>query len=812
MLESLYSDLRSAARGLARSPGFTIVAGAILAIGIAATTVMFALVQGVLLRPLPLPEQERLVLAWKDQPRSGLSHHPFGDRDIDRIASASRLFKAVAGVDANGAGREVIADEAEASYVHTALVTGGFFGVLEIEPVLGRTLGPADDVDGAERTVVISHALWQRRYGGSHAVIGRRITLGDERFAIVGVMPAGVDYPTGVEIWRTTHSVLANGPFGDAARREVDLVGRLQPGVTIPQATAELIALNRRLEDEAAPGAPRGLVPVLHRFEDVVVGRVRPALVWLMAAVSLVLIIASANVANLLLLRGDSRRAELAVREALGARRGRIVRLLLMEGGVITVAAATVGLLIARWILQAVLTLLPDGLPRLDSIRIDVGVTVFVVLVALATSAMAGLAPALTLGRADLVTALTGGGRGASGASTGSLRRTLVVAQIALAVLMLSAAGVLIRSVLHLQSLDTGFAGERLVFVDLAVSRARLADRPRHAQFLRQAVARLESYPSIPGATPVNAAPFSEEGGWDVVRFTVEGQTDLQSAANPALNFEAVYPNYFATLGIAVQRGRAFAESDRSGGLAVAIVSDDLAARLWPAGVDPIGKRLKLGRSDSAEPWRLVVGVAAATRYRDLARPRPTLYLPAAQFLDTAQRLVIRSAASLDIVASLAREEIRAIDPGVRTMRVAPFSEMLARPLARPRFNMLVLTIFAVAALLLSAVGLHAVMTAYVRERDREIAVRIALGATPGRVRRLVLREALGLVVVGGGLGLAGAVIVVRLAEGMFQGQRPADPASFVGTTLVWAAAALLAIVIPVRQASRLDAVALLRR
>jgi putative ABC transport system permease protein len=802
--------VRFAIRGLWRARGFSVVAIAILSLGMAGTTVMFALVQGVLLRPLPLPEPHRLVLAWKDLPSSGLSHHPFGAREIGRISSSSQLFEAVAGVDANGVGREVVAENAEASYVNSALVTGGFFAVLRVQAVLGRTLDERDDVDGAERVVAISHGLWQRRYGGSRDVVGRVVNLGDERFTIVGVMPPGLDYPSGVEIWRATHSVPASGPFGDAARREVDLVGRLRRGMTLDQAAAELTALDRRLEEEATAGVARGLVPVVRRFEDVVLGQVRPALVGLMAAVTLVLFIACANVANLLLLRGDSRRAELAVQEALGAGRVRIVGLLLAETVVLTGCGAVIGLLTAWWSLQGLLALLPDGLPRIESVRIDVGVAAFVVLVAMTTSAMAGVAPALSLGRADLLAPLRSGGRGIYGSPARRVHRTLVVGQIALAVMVLAAAGVLTRSVLHLQSLDTGLAAERLLFVDLAVPPAQLADRPRHAQFLARAVARLESLAPISGATPVNAAPFSEEGGWDVPRFGAEGPTEHQASENPALNLESVYPNYFETLGITLRRGRSFVDSDRTGALAVGIVSEDVAAHLWP-GADPIGKRIKIGGMRSTDPWRTIVGVAAGTRYRELARARPTLYLPAAQFLDTAQRLVVRSSAPLDVVAALARAHATAGEPDVRVMRVAPFSRMLDRPLARPRFNAFMLGIFACAALALSTVGLYAMMAAYVRNREREIAVRTALGATPRRIRQLVLTEALWLGVVGAALGVGGAVIATRLVGGMVQEVRAMDPATLVGAALVLVMAAVLASLVPVRHAIRVDAVVLLR-
>ena len=354
-----------------------------------------------------------------------------------------------------------------ADYVTVSLVTGGFFDVLGVRPILGRTLARTDDVDGAENVLVISHGLWQRRYGASREVIGRRIVLSDASFTVVGVMPPDLDYPHGVEVWRLTRSMGTSGPFGDAARREVNLIGRLRPGVTVEQARSELTALTEQLDANAPPGYLRGLVPVVHTFEDVVVGDVRTAMLALFGAVGFVLLIASANVANLLLMRGEVRRAELAVRAALGAGRGRIVRLLFAESLVLALAAGAAGLAVAWWSLHALINFVPDGLPRVESVRVDASVVAFTIAIAFVTALLAGLAPALSSMRMDLVSHLRSGGRGVTGSAARHGRRTLVVAQVALAVTIVAAAGLLIRSVLRLQSVDIGLPADRLVLVNL---------------------------------------------------------------------------------------------------------------------------------------------------------------------------------------------------------------------------------------------------------------------------------------------------------------------------------------------------------
>jgi predicted permease len=809
ILDHLWSDLRLAWRGLARARSFTLAAIVTLAVGIAGTTVMFSLVRGVLLRPLPVRDQDRLIVSWKELPATGFTHHPFDSVAIEAVSRDSRLFEAVAGVDANEAGRTVVNEDGASTYVNSATVTGGFFEVLGIDAALGRRLEPRDDVEGAESVVAISHGLWTRRYGQARDVIGRRIDIGGVRFAIVGVMPPDLEYPARVEIWRTAHSFSTSGPFGDAARRELDLIARLRPGVTREQAFSELATMTRQLET-ARPGTTRGLVPVVRSFEEAVVGSVRSSLILLLAAVALVLLIATANVANLLLMRGESRRAELALREAVGAGRGRIVRELIAESLMISLAAAGAGLTLSAWSLGAIVAAVPGGMPRIDSIRIDGAVVAFCLVTAVMASSLAALAPVLSVNRLNLAAQLRSGGRGATARGARRVRRGLVVGQVAVAVLVVAAASVLTRTLLRLQSADPGFAGERLVFVELAPPPDAIAGRAQHAQFLEQAIERLQSAPPIAAATPINVMPFSGDGGWDVPRFTAEGQGADRADTNPSLNLESIYPNYFETLQVRLTQGRAFTRADREGGLRVAILSRDVADRTWP-GENPIGRRIKFGGPDSGEAWMTVVGVAETTRYRDLARPRPTLYLPAAQFLETAETFVLRTTATLDLAAALVRDRMRDVDPRVNVVKITPYRRALEAPLARPRFNALLLGIFAAVALLLSAIGLYAVMAAFVRQRDREIAVRMALGATPANVHGLVLRDTAWLAGLGAAAGVLTAASATRLLRGVFHEIEALDPPTLGAAALLLVATSVLASLVPMRRASRVDAVAVLR-
>jgi putative ABC transport system permease protein len=802
-LETLQLDMRYACRLLWRAKAFTVAAVVTLALGIAGTTVMLALIQGVLLRPLPVHEQDRLILAWREARTSGSARYPFGNTEIQAVAAASRLLEHAAGVTRNGVGRSVVTDAGISSYANVGLVTGGFFDVLGVQPLLGRTLTPADDYDGAEAVIVISSGLWQRRYGGSRDIVGRRVVLDERPYTIVGVAPPDLDYPTGVEIWRATSSVPTGGPFGDAARREVNLIGRLRPGVTLAQAASEIASLTERLDAETP--AMRGLVPVVHSFADIVIGNVRKTLLALLGAVGFVLLIASANVANLLLMRGEARRGELAMRAALGAGRGRIVSQVLAESLVLSLIAGIAGVAIAWVSLPALIALVPDGLPRVESIRVDQTVVLFSIGLVFITALLAGLTPGLLAMRADLVSPLRGGW-GVVGSAAAHGRRTLVVAQVALAVSVLAAAGLLIRSVINLHSIDLGLPAERLVLLDLHLPAAKYAERQQRARFLDEAIAGLEATPAIAAVTPVNVPPFSDRG-WDVPRIMAEGQSADEAAANPSLNLESIHPNYFATFETPILRGRAFTSADREGAVGVAVVSEDLAAKLWPQ-QDPIGKRLRMG---SQGRWLEIVGIAAETRYRTVTAARPTLYLPAAQFQVTATMLVVRTNASLELLTSLAGDRVREVDPDVRVMRVAAFTELLNRPLARPRFTAFLLGVFGIVALLLATVGLYAVMAAYVKQRDREIAVRLALGATARAVRRLVLSEAVRLAGLGAVIGVGCAVVATRFLRGMLFEIDPLDPATLVAAATLLVAAAALATYGPVRRAPRADLVTTLR-
>jgi putative ABC transport system permease protein len=812
LLESWGQDLRLAWVGLRRAPAFTGAVVLTLAVGIGGTTAMFALIEGVLLRPLPVPEQGRLLVAWKALP-GGAAHWPFRAADLEVIGRESRVLESLAGISYYDPSPVAVFENGATSNITGAAVSGEFFRVLGAQPILGRVLERADDVIGAENVLVITHGLWQRRYGGSPDVLGRRLIVSERTFVIVGVMPPNVECPHGVEAWTTLAAIAStatNPAFREGLLRDVDLMARLRPGTTLEQARSELQGMTSRLDAGASPDAVQGWAPVVRSYEDVVVGGARPALLVLFGAVGLVLLIASANVATLLLLRGEGRRPELAVRAALGASPGRLARQLLAESLLLALAAAIVGLALTWWSLHALVALVPDGLPRVDSVRIDGGVFLFTFAAAFVTAALAGLVPAVSLACADLLAHLRGGGRGAIGGAGRRGRGALVVAQVALAVTVVAAAGLLTRSLLRLQSADMGLAADRLALVRLGLPKAKYADAPHHLQLIEELVARLEATPGIAAATPVHTPPFAGTGGWDLPEFTAEGQSAERAAANPSLNFESIHPSYFRTLAVTILRGRAFTSADRREAPAVAVISHDLAARTWP-GEDPIGKRIKFGHPDSTEPWLTVVGVAGSTRYRDLRTPRPTLYLPAAQFIDTAEMLVLRTTSPLALLAPMMRERVRSLDPDVQVLSVAPFRELLQGPLARPRFNAFLIGLFGFVALLLAAVGLYAVTGASVRRRHREIGVRLALGATGSDVRSLVLGEGLRLALLGAAIGLVGAVSSARLLQGLLYGLHPLDPASLLAAALLLVAVSGLASYLPARRATRVDPIVALR-
>lgn len=810
-------DLRLALRGAARAKAFYATAVVTLAIGMAGATVMFTLIRGILLRPLPVPDEDRLVVSWRIPPTGQAIHVPYRSSDIEAIARDSRVFERVAGVGYNGAYEQTWEDGARAFGAETAVVMGEFFAVAGVTPILGQALTRDHDRPGSEKAVVLSHAAWQRLFGGAPDVVGRTLVAWSHAYRIAGVMPPDFEYPRGVEIWTTPAAVtdgVAIEAYRTALLRDVELLARLRPGVTPDQAQAELTTRIATL-DAAAPAGDGGgfkeFRPVVRRYKAMVVGDVDRALAVLFSAVALILVIAAANVANLLLLRGETRRGEFGVRAALGAGRGRLVAQLLAESLIVALAAGAVALGLASWGLQLVTALVPGGLPRLEAIRVDAGVLLFAVALAFVCALLAGVVPALAASRIDLMAQLRAGGRGMTGAASARGRRWPVAAQVALAVTVVAAAGLLGRSLQRLQSVDMGLAADRLVLAELDVPRDRLAASARHRAFLDTVSARIGAAPGVEAVTPLNVQPFAGATGWELPRFTAEGQTADQVAANSSLNFEAVYLPYFTTLGVPIVRGRDFTAADRHGAPLVAIVSEAVAAATWP-GQDPIGKRLKFGGIDSSDPWITVVGVAGTTRYRDLATPRPTLYIPTGQFgVAAAGRMAIRTTAPPAFVAGVVRDAVRAADPGVRVTRVASFAEHLRAPLAWPRFNALLLGVFAAAALLLSAIGLYGVMAASVRQRQAEIGVRLALGATAAMVRRVVLGEGLRLAMIGALAGLALAVGATRLLRGLLFEVEPLDPVSLLGAAATLIAAAVVAIWLPAHRATRIDPIDVLR-
>jgi predicted permease len=798
--------LRLGARSLRRTPGFALTAVLTLALGIGLATAVFAVANALLIRRLPIPDQDRVVVISGALPARQIENFPLGLEPARTFASRTRALARVGFVAYEGATPEPVLADGDLSRMQRALVSGDFFGVLGATPVLGRALGPEDDVRGAPPVLVLSHRAWQQRFGGAADVIGRRVTMHESGVAhtVVGVMPQGLDYPRGTDAWA---AVIPGTPAVNEPFVALTVVGRLAPGATEAAARDEMTAFYQR---DGAPPPLREMRGVVQPLPELVLGDTRLAVLVFAAAAALLLVITCINVGNLLLVRGLGRGREVAVRTALGASRGRVVVQLLAEHALLAAAGGVLGVAVAAGAVRAFVRLAPAGLPRLDEVRLDPAALAGAVAITTAATLLFALAPAVLASRVSAPEVLRSGTRQGAGRRSRRLAETLVVGQVALALVVLSASALLARSFTRLERAELSFDATRLLVAELALPYDQYDTPAKQRALVERLVPEVEALPGVRAVTPVVAVPFSGRHGWDG-RPTAEGQTAEQAAANPMLNMEVVAPSYFPTFGLPVLRGRSFGEDDRDGAPSVVMLSESAARHYWP-NEDPLGRRLTLG-PPGAGPTLTVVGVVPDTRYRDLREARPSIYFPIRQlfFPFVPTTFAVRTSGPPAALAGALRGAVERAAPGVAVVAATPFDLFLEAPLAQPRLNALLLAVFAGAALALAAVGLFGVMATMVRQRTRELGVRMALGATAAAVGGLVLRRGMALAAAGTALGVLGALAVNRFLSGLLFDVSPTDAATLGAVAVVLLGVSALASVIPARAGTRIEPAAALR-
>ena len=805
-MESLRQNVRVGLRSLRRAPGFALTAILTLALGIGLSTAVFTVANTLLLRRLPVRDQERLVVLSGQLPARGIDDWPLSLEDSREMERRSSALAQVGSVSYYGALPQAVRDDGELSRLNRALVSGNLFAVLGAEPVLGRTLRPEDDVRGAAPVLVLSHRAWRERFGGAPDVLGRRLVMHEDgvTYTVVGVMPQGLEYPRGTDAWAAT---LAATPASAEAFIALHLVGRLSAGATPARARDELTSYFQR---EGAPPPLRELRGSVRTLPELVLGDTRPAVLVFAAASALLLLITCINVANLLLARGLGRVREVAVRSALGAGRGQVVAQLLTEHALLAVAGGALGLVVAAGAVRGFVAMAPAGLPRLDEIQLDANALAAAVGITAVAMLLFALAPAFVTSRAELPELLRSGTRQSGGRRSRLAAEALVVGQVALALIVLSAAGLLARSFVRLERAELSFEPSRLLVGELALRFDRYDTPAKQRAMLERLLPEVAAIPGVRAVSPVVAVPYSGTHGWDG-RPAAEGQSAQEASTNPMLNMEVVAPNYFTTFGIQVLRGRSFSEVDREGAPAVVMLSESAARQYWPGG-DPVGKRLTMGPPSELRTLT-VVGIVPDTRYRDLREARPSIYFPLRQsfFPFTPTTLVVRTTSNRAAVVPALRRVIEEAAPGVALASAAPFERFLEKPLAQPRLNALLLAAFASAAVVLAAIGLFGVIATMVRQRTRELGVRMALGATATEVGRLVLRRGMALAVAGTALGLLGVVATNRLLASMLFELSPTDAPTLAAVALLLLGVAAGASLVPARSSTRIDPAIALR-
>jgi predicted permease len=810
-LEDLLQDFRYVLRTLRQRPGFAAVAILTLVLGSGATTVMFTVVNGVLLKPLAYPEADRLVtLHGKTEKYSeqwGFSYPEFRD-----YQSTSRTLGSVAAWTYGGG---TVTKPGEAEYVFGRLISSGLFSVLGVPPVEGRVFLPQEDQPGAAPVAIISYSLWQRRFGGSTETIGQQLVLEGKSYSIVGIAPAGFRIDGEADIYmplgQSTDPRMQNrGAFF------IHVLGRLQPNVTLAQAQTELSLIARQLAAQY-PENNQGRDMVAHPLSQEVVGDVRPTLWLLLGAVSLVLLVACVNVASLLLARAVSREREVAMRVALGASRGRLARQCLTESGVLGISGGALGILLAFVGTRPFVSLWPGSLPRAQDVQLDWRVLLFALGLSLLSSLLFGLAPALRAPARDLERALRGAGRSLGG-STRRLHGSFVVAEIALAVVLLVAAGILGRTLLRLSSLDPGFNTRNVLAAHVALSPAVLGNPAKARVAWEDVLDRARRLPGVQSVALADVVPMRV--GEDSVGYWA---TPFQPPIDqiPLALASIVTPDYLEVMALRLRQGRFLNEQDRIGHETVIVIDDNLAQRAF-AGSDPVGKRLWIQGMDS-NPVR-IVGVVGHVRHWGLAgddqsRVRDQIYCsfyqlpdPLMHFLSSVMSITVRTSISPLHVAESLRRELRGPGGDQTLYDVHTMDDLASASLDRQRFLLWLFGIFAGLALLLACVGIYGVLTYLTNQRVPEIGLRMALGASARDVTRLVLGQSFGMIAIGVGVGILGALAAARLLEHLVDGTRPTDLSTFVITIPILLAAALFASFIPARRASRVDPMSALRQ
>ena len=811
-------NLRYAIRLLVKSPGFTLAAVAALALGIGANTAIFSLVKTVLLTPLPYADPERLVMIWNLTTPADMTWLSL--QEVVNYRGDARTFVQL-GAYIDGDANLTGGDNPER--VRAATVTGELFDTLGVAPLHGRTLGAVDSEPGAPETAVLSHALWLRRFGGSPAVLNQRIEINGRMREIVGVMPPEFRLPLDYRASRATElwlpAVINRADLGQWGSRSFLTFARLQPAATPASATAEIELIGERWVQagffKLAPGdrLRRSAVP-LHDF---ITGDIQRSLLVLMGAVGFVLLIACANVINLLLARADARRREIAVRGALGAGRRSILQQLLTESLLLAALGAAAGVALAQGALQVFKTLRPAGLPRADEVTIDPAALAFTAIIALACGVAFGLLPALQMSRQNLARVLNEGGRGGGPGRVRLLvRRGLVVAQLAFSVMLVVAAGLSVRSLIELQRIDLGFDDRNLLTAQVQLPATSYSEGARIVDFYRQVTERLAQLPGVAAAGGVRLLPLARTiGDWSI---TIDGR-DVLPGENPNGDFQFATPGYLEAMGLTLIRGRWFTAADRESTPLVVVVNDTMAGRYWPS-EDAIGKRFKMGGVDSSRPMMTIVGIVKPTRHNTIVEePRAEMYLPHAQLPTTTgvgaarqMALVLKTGRDPLALAGGLRDVVRAVDPNIPLADVQTMERVTATALAAPRFAAVLLGLFAALALILASIGTYATISLLVAERSGEIGIRMALGAERKTIVGSVLREGLGYAAGGIVFGVIGALVVTRLMETLLYGVTASDPLTFTAVPVVLALVALVATWAPAYRAASVNPLKTLRQ